>query len=254
MIDDLAPRLRFDGFDVPYKKKKIRDFCSVKSGSTPLRSNKEYFRHGHIPWVKTTDLNNSLIIDTEEKVTDLALKETSLKVQPVGSVLVAMYGGFNQIGRTGLFKEPSATNQALSVLNPRKDEVHSAYLQHYLNAQISRWRRFAASSRKDPNITSFDVGSFPVLFCSLEEQNKITDFLTSIDTKISQLTEKHRLLKEYKKGVIQQIFSQKIRFKDEGGNAFPEWTDKYFGDVFARVTTKNKENNENVLTISAQKG
>lgn len=254
MIDDSTPRLRFDGFGQPYNKKKIRNFCSVKSGSTPLRSNKEYFRNGYIPWVKTTDLNNSLIIDTEEKVTDLALEETSLKVQPVGSVLVAMYGGFKQIGRTGLLKEPSATNQALSVLNPRKDEVHSEYLQHYLNAQISRWRRFAASSRKDPNITSFDVGSFPVLFCSLEEQQKIADFLTSIDTKISQLTEKHRLFKEYKKGVMQQIFSQQIRFKDEDGNTFPEWEVKTLSEISSPVKRKASSVIENVMTISAGKG
>ncbi|UPR29128.1 restriction endonuclease subunit S [Vibrio crassostreae] len=249
MIDDSTPRLRFDGFGQPYKKKKIRSFCSVKSGSTPLRSNKEYFRNGYIPWVKTTDLNNSLIIDTEEKVTDLALKETSLKVQPAGSVLVAMYGGFKQIGRTGRLKEPSATNQALSVLNPKKDEVCSEYLQHYLNAQISRWRRFAASSRKDPNITSFDVGSFPVLFCSLEEQQKIADFLTAIDTKISQLTEKHRLFKEYKKGVMQQIFSQKIRFKDEDGNAFPEWKEYALKEILLLQSDSLKMGDEEIYEL-----
>ena len=64
---------------------------------------------------------------------------------------------------------------------------------------------------------------------SAKEQRKIADFLTAVDTKISQLAEKHRLLKEYKKGVIQQIFSQQIRFKDEKGNVFPEWTREPIG-------------------------
>ncbi|EKA7350916.1 TPA: restriction endonuclease subunit S [Vibrio vulnificus] len=250
----MKPILRFQEFNDPIKTKKIRNFCLVKSGVTPLRSKTAYFENGHIPWVKTTDLNNGVITSTEEKVTPLALKETSLKIQPANSVLVAMYGGFNQIGRTGLLKEPATTNQALCVLYPKDGVVISSFLQHYLNARINRWRRFAASSRKDPNITSSDVGSFPVSFGTITEQQKIADFLTAVDTKINQLTEKHRLLKEYKKGVMQQIFSQQLRFKDKDGKAFPEWEEKHFGEVFGRVTQKNSVNNLNVLTISAQKG
>lgn len=228
--------LRFKEFSGPLQKQKIREFCSIKSGSTPLRANLAYFKNGKIPWVKTTDLNNSTIICTEEKVTELALKETSLKLQPENSVLVAMYGGFNQIGRTGLLKSPATTNQALSVLKPKDRLVLPSYLQHYLNAHVGRWKRFAASSRKDPNITSSDVGSFYVTFGSIQEQQKIADFLTSIDIKISQLTEKHHLLKEYKKGVMQQIFSQQLRFKDEVGKKFPDWTQARVDYFIERVS------------------
>ncbi|MGD8122276.1 restriction endonuclease subunit S [Vibrio sp. TRT 2004] len=83
-------------------------------------------------------------------------------------------------------------------------------------------KRFATGSGV-PTLNRNDVHDFRANIPELNEQQKIADFLTSVDSKISQLTEKHRLLKEYKKGVMQQIFSQQIRFKDKDGKAFPDW-------------------------------
>ncbi|TMX34389.1 restriction endonuclease subunit S [Vibrio sp. Hep-1b-8] len=89
-------------------------------------------------------------------------------------------------------------------------------------------KRFATGSGV-PTLNRNDVHDFRANIPELNEQQKIADFLTSVDTKISQLTEKHRLLKAYKKGVIQQIFSQQIRFKDEDGKAFPDWKTEAIG-------------------------
>jgi type I restriction enzyme S subunit len=89
---------------------------------------------------------------------------------------------------------------------------------------------------------------------SLEEQNKISNFLSTIGDQILLLKEKHALLKEYKKGVMQKLLSQVTRFKDENGKNFPDWKSTKFESVFERVARKNKENNLNVLTISAQRG
>ena len=229
------PTLRFSNNSDLLKTEKIRELSTVRSGSTPLRANKAYFKNGKYPWVKTTDLNNSKILKTEESVTELALTDTSLRLFPENSILVAMYGGFNQIGRTGLLTKAAATNQALSVLNVDEEKVKPLYILYYLNSRIARWKRFAASSRKDPNITSSDVGAFPITYCGLKEQQKIADFLTSADIKISQLTEKHRLLKDYKKGVMQQIFRQQIRFKDDDGDVLPEWSYKKLSKITSKV-------------------
>ncbi|ASF47829.1 restriction endonuclease subunit S [Methylovulum psychrotolerans] len=267
-----VPVLRFPEFSEEWVVKKIKDISTIKSGSTPLRSNKDFFKNGHIWWVKTTDLNNSNIIKTEECITELALKETSVKIYPKNSVLVAMYGGFNQIGRTGILKVDATTNQALSILNTNEKVVLPQYLLTWLNAKVNLWRKFAGSSRKDPNITGSDVAGFPISFPQISEQQKIADFLLQIDNRIEKLIKKKQLLEKYKKGVMQNIFNQELRFKDNEGNDYPDWEEKELGDIsdvrdgthdspkyhqngFAFITSKNLLANgsidfENVSLIS----
>ena len=154
--------------------------------------------------------------------------------------MVAMYGGFNQIGRTGILKVEAATNQALSVIRP-SDEIDSLYLLHYLNRNVGLWRRFAGSSRKDPNITGKDVGDFPIVFPTLEEQRKIAEFLGAVDSKLDALRRKRALLAEYKRGVMQKLFTQEIRFVGDGKRPFPDWEDGKVGDVTENFSIRNKQ-------------
>jgi type I restriction enzyme, S subunit len=135
--------------------------AEMSSGTTPARALEErYYRGGRIAWVKTLDLNNSEIYSTEEHVTEVALQETCLRRYPAGSVLVAMYGGFNQIGRTGLLRISAAVNQALTAIQPDSKRLRSEYLLNVLNARVPYWRLVASSSRKDPNITRGIFGIF----------------------------------------------------------------------------------------------
>jgi type I restriction enzyme S subunit len=142
-----------------------------------------------------------------------------------------MYGGFNQIGRTGYLKTAAATNQALSVLNPHPNTVLPMYLLIWLNAKVDLWRNIAGSSRKDPNITGSDVAAFPIAFPSLPEQRKIAAFFTAIDARIHDLKTQKHLLEQYKKGVMQQIFAQTLRFKADDGKDFPDWELKTLEEI-----------------------
>ena len=213
---------------------KIRDIATVKSGSTPLRSNNKFFLNGSIPWVKTTDLTNSLINNTEEKITDYALRETSIKIFPINSILVAMYGGFNQIGRTGLLKVNAASNQALSVLI-LKENIDARYILEYLNHRVFYWQRFAASSRKDPNITKSDVEVFPIVLPSLKEQQKIAQILTTWDDAITKQEALIKAKEALKKGLMQKLLNG-------------EWEEVKLGDI-AKINPKNNNLPETFVYI-----
>ena len=178
MIKVNKPKIRFNEFENTWIKSKLGELYEVYSGNTPSRSDSRNYQNGEIPWIKTTDLNNSIICANEEKIS--VYGATKLKVLPEKSVLIAMYGGFNQIGRTGLLAYPATINQALAALMPI-NEINPNFLLNFLNFKKESWRNVAASSRKDPNITKNDVEKMIISFPSLKEQSAIGTLLRTLD-------------------------------------------------------------------------
>lgn len=201
---EAVPRLRFLHSKAAneWELLALRDVARISSGTTPSRSKPEYFSGGTIPWVKTMDLNNSRITHTQELVTEAAC----LRVNPPGSVLVAMYGGFNQIGRTGILTMAAATNQAVAVLQPKAGVLDSEYLLLWLNANVEHWKIVAASSRKDANITSSDVASFPVALPTIEEQRRLSRAVYDLDIALFQMKNNLTSLYKHKAALMQQLF------------------------------------------------
>jgi type I restriction enzyme S subunit len=147
-------------------------------------------------------------------------------------------------------------NLARQVAVVRLFDTHdSRYAFQYLRSKAGQKRllsKVIGSAQQVINLV--DLRKIEVPFPPLPEQRKIAGFLGAVDEKITQLAEKKCLLEDYKKGCMQQLFSQKIRFKDDDGNNFPDWKKKRLKEVFDRVRQKNSVRNENVLTISAQNG
>ena len=107
---------------------KLGEIGNWQSGATPSRSNKEYF-NGEILWLKTGDLNDGYVYDIPEKITEKALNETSLKINPIGSVLIAMYGA--TIGKVGILTKPATTNQACCACSNFR-QIYNLYLFYLL--------------------------------------------------------------------------------------------------------------------------
>ncbi|WP_410531956.1 restriction endonuclease subunit S [Streptococcus salivarius] len=197
------PKMRFYGYDSPWKVSKLGELFEIYSGNTPSRSDRNNYDNGTIPWIKTTDLNNSLIYVNEEKISDHGAKK--LKTLPKNTILIAMYGGFNQIGRTGLLTYPATINQALASLLPVK-EINSYFLLNYLNLRKDSWRNVAASSRKDPNITKNDVEKFKISFPSLEEQSAISSLFRLLDDLLASYKDNLANYQSLKASMLSKMF------------------------------------------------
>lgn len=191
---------------------RLGDLSQCSSGTTPSRAlHERYFRGGVNAWVKTLDLNNGLIDSTSENVTATALKETSLQLYPIGTVLVAMYGGFQQIGRTGLLRVPATVNQALTAVRIHDRSLVPEYLLATLNYRVGYWRSVASSSRKDPNITGNDVRSFPIAYPREAEQANIAAALGDIDALLSGLDRLIAKKRDLKQAAMQQLLTGQTR-------------------------------------------
>jgi len=202
--------------------------AETSSGTTPARAmHDRYFKNGSIAWVKTMDLTDSELFGTSECVTDLALKETCLRVYPAGTVLVAMYGGFQQIGRTGLLRTPASVNQAITAIQPKAERLVSEYLLGALNYRVDYWKSVASSSRKDPNISSQDIRNFPIACPRPPEQRAIATALSDVDALLGGLDRLIAKKRDLKQAAMQQLLTGQIRLPGFHG----EWEVTTLGEV-----------------------
>jgi type I restriction enzyme S subunit len=208
----------------------LGEICTTSSGTTPARDLADrYFRNGTVNWVKTLDLNNSSVTGTDELVTPKAIEETCLRPYPPGTVLVAMYGGFNQIGRTGLLRITAAVNQAITAIQPRASVLNPEYLLATLNFKVEHWKAVASSSRKDPNITSQDIRAFPIALPPLPEQRAIAAALSDVDALLAKLDQFIAKKRDLKQAAMQQLLTGQTRLPGFRG----EWEVKRLGELLA---------------------
>jgi len=141
----------------------------------------------------------------------------------------------NPYGIIKLNKHKAGIVSTLYAVYCVNEKTDGQFIEHYfsLDANLNRYLRplVRKGAKNDMKISNEYVLNDRIFSPQLKEQQKIAIFLTAVDKKLQQLTKKKELLKEYKKGVIQKIFSQELRFKDEFGNNYPNWEEKKLGDI-----------------------
>jgi type I restriction enzyme, S subunit len=155
----------------------------VSSGLTPLRSNPDFWKNGTIPWLKTEQLGEKYIYETSEKISEQALRKTSIKVCPENTLSIAMYGEGKTRGNVSIIKAEMATNQACCNVELDPELADYEYVYYFLKTQYDQLRNLSSGVRK--NLNSNDIRNFVVrLPEDVCGQKKIAAVLSALDAKI----------------------------------------------------------------------
>ena len=191
---------------------KIKYLVKIASGGTPDRNHPEYW-NGNIPWIKTGELQNDIIINAEEHITEEGLNNSSAQIFDVNTILIAMYGQGKTRGMTALLKIPASTNQACAGLTVINKNVRTEYLWKCLMGAYDAIRSEAAGSGQ-PNLSATLIGNFHVTLPSVEEQDEIVNHIKNrtaeISSAIAQAESLLSKLIEYKKSLIYEAVTGKL--------------------------------------------
>ncbi len=225
-----APKLRFKEFDGDLTESKLVELTLWASGGTPAKDIPEYWGDD-IPLISGASMHTNQLYESDVKITRLGLQKGS-KLAPKDSILILVRGSmlFNKIPM-GITLGDVAFNQDVKCIRP-KQELAPQFLFQWLHAKENTIQnKVTATGIGAGKLDTADLQNLKLYKPSSEEQTKIASFLSNVDEKISQLTQKHQLLSQYKQGMMQKLFSQQIRFNADDGSEFGEWEETTLGEI-----------------------
>ena len=201
-----APRFRFKEFegDGDWVERRLGEVAEITSGGPPNRSNSEFW-NGDIPWVATTLIDFNIISSVNEYITEFGLQNSSAKIFPKNTILMAMYGQGKTRGKVATLGIEAATNQACAALL-LNDEYNTKFVFQNLASRYDEIRKLSNQGGQD-NLSAGLIENIPIVIpINPYEQQKIAATLSSIDDLVSAQQQKIEALQMHKKGLLQGLF------------------------------------------------
>lgn len=239
--------------------KKLGQIVEMTSGGTPDKKFKEYYDGGTIPWVRSGELDKGVITDSEVKITQAGLDNSSAKIFPKGTLLIAMYGA--TIGKLAYLGIDAATNQAICAMF-KNDTILLEYLYYFLLFQRPNLVKQGVGGAQ-PNISQTILKKLVISYPEdLEEQKRI---VVSIETLLSQLDEGvatlekiQAQLKVYRQAVLKEAFSSDENMAKvssicsvvRGGSPRPAGDERYYNGTIPFLKVADLTSNTNMYLNS----
>lgn len=232
---------------------RLESVASWGSGGTPSRKHEEYY-NGDILWIKTGELNNGWIYDTEEKITDEGLKKSSAKLFPPYSVLIAMYGA--TIGKVAILGVPATTNQACACAVCNQSLLYM-YLFYYC---ISQKNVFIEKGKggAQPNISQIILKQHPIPLPPLSEQQRIVERIEELFAKLDEAKERLQKVADSfavrKAAILHKAFTGELtkQWRRENGVSDESWEEKTIGEICSSLkygTSKKSSDDGEVVVL-----
>ncbi len=215
---------------------KISDFAKTTSGGTPSRTNPEFYT-GNIPWIKSGDLNDGNVREATEFITEEALKSSSAKLFPAGTLMIALYGA--TIGKLGILTIQAATNQAVCGIFV-SEQVETKYLFYFLLYHRRALIKLGAGGAQ-PNISQGIIRDIEVPLPPLPEQRRIVarieELFSRLDAGVAALRHAKAQLQRYRQSVLAAAVT---------GQLTQEWREQHpdtepAGDLLKRILEKRRK-------------
>ncbi|WP_423679971.1 restriction endonuclease subunit S [Undibacterium sp. WLHG33] len=188
--------------------KAVGDICKVTSGGTPDRTNLEFW-NGNIPWIKTGEINYTTIYSAEEYITELGLKNSSTKLIPAGSVLMAMYGQGITRGKVALLGIDACLNQACLAMLPN-NELDKYFLFYFFSKEYENLRLLVQEGTQK-NLNAGIVKEILLPLPPMDEQVEIRKRLQAVDINIESKQRKLEIVVDLKKALMQDLLTGNVR-------------------------------------------
>ena len=192
-----------------WKWVKLGEVCKTTSGGTPSRREPKFY-NGNIPWVKSGELDKGVITDTEEKISEEAIKNSSAKIFPKGTLLIALYGA--TIGKLAFLGVDAATNQAICGIY-QNEKINSHFLYNYLFHKKQKLVNQGIGGAQ-PNISQTILKDLDLPLPPIPTQiaivSKIEELFSELDEGIEQLKTAQQQLKTYRQSVLKWAFEGKL--------------------------------------------
>ena len=207
------PKKRLPGFSGEWKIARLGTLADLFAGGTPSTNRPEYWG-GHVPWMNSGEINLREIYEVEGRITDVGLKNSSAKMVPINSILVALAGQGTTRGKVAISRVPLCTNQSVATIVPGP-ELYADYLFHDLDGRYDELRSMSLGDGGRGGLNLAVLRSVAIMAPTVEEQHAIATVLATADADIKGLKTQLSTLHQEKSALMQQLLTGKRRVQLE---------------------------------------